>query len=146
MSERQSVNQGGVKQVRVSESSRNDARGGKPSLPEIKKALDKLDEERAALVAQKRQLQTRLAFLKNQDKSRRFNEADYQKLADEQTALTEEVNANETKLGELKVRRIRLKRDMDEEDGGKGERTETNILLRKILVELELLNGRQRAN
>src|SRR5262245_14548785 len=101
-----------VKEVRVSEASRKDARG-LSTRNELLDAIAQLEEERAAHTARQRQIQSRLTEIRNSIRGRHLLPSAYHKLTDEQSALVVELNTIGTALSDIHTRLNRLRRDLD---------------------------------
>ncbi len=137
------VNGSRMKHVRVSAGSRTDAHGGN-SRAELVEAIDELEGEQSALAARKRQIEARLAEIGHRIRGHQLPRKEYLSLTSEQSGLVGELKSLETMFADIHARLKRLRRDLH---GFEKHDThaETNALLRLILRELEVLNGRERA-
>lgn len=129
-----------VKEALVSQGTRTDARGG-CSRDELTRALNDLEDERAALQARKGQLQARLVTIRNSIRGRHLPNGDYRTLCDEQSKLVQEAHSLDTKMADANVRLVRLRRDLDHHEKPDGNRAMISLLSR-ILDELKILNAR----
>lgn len=124
--------------VRVSEASRNDARG--ISRGDLDTAIARVENERKSHVARKLQIQARLAVITGIVKGKRVDRQTYGDLCSEQGELKGEILRIDREMSRLNTELSSLRRDQLNHPVGEGA-AYPNIerMLRLILVEIEEL-------
>lgn len=125
-----------LKSVRVSESSRRDARSV-TDRENFQVAIDAADEERAALLGQKKQIEAKLAELKATVRGRHVAQRVYNDVCVQQAEIARQLREIEGKLTSIKTRRMRLIADAPRSENPRGPKILT--MIHRELVTIRLL-------